>query len=471
MDKLMDIAEDPDTLVCVNPHHVNPLTAGRCAKDTMTYSSHKWGDSSPQVKLEMEEFRDLSSFVEPSRSLISTADELNTPTFDKDVFDFDIFTSSSRISSMTQEEEEAKDLPNEDLLIKLEGEALYSATNNNHHHHHQQTMLMNSNIFTMDVTSYIADATTTTITNTGSGPPSPAGSATERIEIIPMSAVAAPAAAGGGASAFHHLQQRDRVVCPKDNRSPLSVGPFKPTSSRTTTPDARQHQRPRLSLNVDLKPTQQHPGKIESNLSTPAIIDDVVGMEFNILDLVKNEDMSSISVDEIFSASPNSSANTTVSGSPASTVNTVFLADLARPKRSRKRKTFEDFEEDDQEDEDYVPPFEKSRRKVSRRCSDYESESEVRPRGRPKGRPPRRADSLSSDCSKDSDANKYRELRDKNNEASRKSRLKRKFKEQEIEKEAEELNWKNVKLKAQVEELEKMVNNFRDNLFKIMTKS
>ncbi|VEN49932.1 unnamed protein product [Callosobruchus maculatus] len=470
MDKLMDIAEDPDTLVCVNPHHVNPV---RSAKDTMTNSSHKWSDSSPQVKLEMEEFRDLSSFVEPRRSLINTADELNTPIFDKDVFDFDIFTSSSRnSSSMTQEEEEAKDLPNEDLLIKLEGEALYSATNN-HHHNHQQTMLMNSNIFTMDVTSYIAGATTTTNTGSGSGPPSPAGTATERIEIIPMSAVAAPpplAARGGAASASYHLQC-DRVVYSKDNRSPLSVGPFMPTSSRAATQqDAHQQRRPRLSLNVDLKPTQQHLGKIESNLSTPAIIDDVVGMEFNILDLVKNEDISSISVDEIFSASPNSSANTTVPGSPATTVDTV-LSDLARPKRSRKRKTFQDFEEDDQEDEDYVPPFERSRRKVSRRCSDSESEPEVKPRGRPRGRPPRRADSLSSDCSKDSDANKYRELRDKNNEASRKSRLKRKIKEQEIEKEAEELNWKNVKLKAQVEELEKMVNNFRDNLFKIMSKS
>nr|CAI5821561.1 unnamed protein product [Callosobruchus analis] len=247
MEKLMDIAEDLDTLVCVNPHHVNPVMAGGCAKDTMTNSSHKWGVLPPQVKLEMEEFRDLSSFVEPRRSLINTADELNTPTFDKDVFDFDIFTSSSsRHSSMTQEEEEAKDLPNEDLLIKLEGEALYSATNS--HQHHQQTMLMNSNIFTMDVTSYIAGATTnttiTTDTGSGSGPPSPAGTATERIEIIPMSALAVPAAAeGGGTTASYHLQQCDRVVYPKDNRSPLSVDTF--ASSRTATAEARQQKRPR----------------------------------------------------------------------------------------------------------------------------------------------------------------------------------------------------------------------------------
>jgi len=87
---------------------------------------------------------------------------------------------------------------------------------------------------------------------------------------------------------------------------------------------------------------------------------------------------------------------------------------------------------------------------------------------KPRGRPPRRADSVSSDGSKDQDVSRYRELRDKNNEASRKSRLKRKIKDQEYEKEADELHMKNIRLKAQVEELEKMVSTFRDNLFKIL---
>lgn len=75
---------------------------------------------------------------------------------------------------------------------------------------------------------------------------------------------------------------------------------------------------------------------------------------------------------------------------------------------------------------------------------------------------------MSSDGSKDQDVSRYRELRDKNNEASRKSRLKRKIKDQEYEKEADELHMKNIRLKAQVEELEKMVSTFRDNLFKIL---
>lgn len=132
-------------------------------------------------------------------------------------------------------------------------------------------------------------------------------------------------------------------------------------------------------------------------------------------------------------------------------------------KRVRKRKNYDD------DDEDYEPPSKQpsSRRKISHYSdSDTDSEEESRPRGRPRGRPPKRAESVSSD----NDASKYRELRDKNNEASRRSRLKRKYKELELEKEAEELNSKNIKLKAQVEELEKMVTNFRDNLFKIMIK-
>lgn len=44
------------------------------------------------------------------------------------------------------------------------------------------------------------------------------------------------------------------------------------------------------------------------------------------------------------------------------------------------------------------------------------------------------------------------------------------MKELDLENESSELESKNIKLKAQVEELEKMVTVFRDNLFKIMMK-
>lgn len=139
-------------------------------------------------------------------------------------------------------------------------------------------------------------------------------------------------------------------------------------------------------------------------------------------------------------------------------------------KRPRKRRSPEE------DDEDYLPPSEKNavkRRLPSEDMSDSDSQDagEVQnSRGKSRGRPPKRTGSVSSDCSKDSDASKYRELRDKNNEASRRSRLKRKLKEQELESEADELYSKNIKLKAQVEELEKLVTKFREDLFKIMIK-
>lgn len=99
---------------------------------------------------------------------------------------------------------------------------------------------------------------------------------------------------------------------------------------------------------------------------------------------------------------------------------------------------------------------------------DDDDDEEVKiPKSR-RGRPPKRNMSISSDSSKDCDAVRYRELRDKNNEASRRSRLKRKMKEMTLEKEVVQLEEKNVKLKTQVEELEKTVNNFRNNLFKII---
>lgn len=149
---------------------------------------------------------------------------------------------------------------------------------------------------------------------------------------------------------------------------------------------------------------------------------------------------------------------------PSQGIDTVGT-EVVSPKRIPKRKSrrYED------EDEDYVPPSKKRSSKKSSICSDSESEDDVSSvcSTTKRGRPSRRTSSVSSDHS---DASKYRDLRDKNNEASRKSRLKRKVKEKCLEKEADELEEKNIKLKAQVEQLEKMVNNFRNNLFKIMLK-
>lgn len=149
-------------------------------------------------------------------------------------------------------------------------------------------------------------------------------------------------------------------------------------------------------------------------------------------------------------------------------------------KRPRKRRVVYD------DDEDYIPPANRQSTvnfndldidtpdNYSSDDSDYEVKKPPVKRAKvskPRGRPPKRADSLSSDGSKDTELSKYRELRDKNNEASRRSRLKRKIKEQESEKEADDLREKNIKLKTQVEELEKLVNTYRKDLFNILGKS
>lgn len=127
--------------------------------------------------------------------------------------------------------------------------------------------------------------------------------------------------------------------------------------------------------------------------------------------------------------------------------------------KSRKRKRRYD---DDDDDEDYVPP---AKRQLKQELSDFESEvDEITVCNSKRGRPPRRTSSISSE---QSDASKYRELRDKNNEASRKSRLKRKIKELEVQGEADELERRNTQLKAKVHEVEKMVKHFEALLTKL----
>lgn len=130
--------------------------------------------------------------------------------------------------------------------------------------------------------------------------------------------------------------------------------------------------------------------------------------------------------------------------------------------KSKKRKKYED------SDEEYVPPSEK-RTKRQRSTVEYNMENDELPLIKSKrGRPPKRNVSISSDDYGDSPESRYRELRDKNNEASRKSRLKRKLKERELEEEGDELEEKNAKLRARVEELEKTVSRFRNNLMTLL---
>ncbi|KAL1490762.1 hypothetical protein ABEB36_013407 [Hypothenemus hampei] len=205
-----------------------------------------------------------------------------------------------------------------------------------------------------------------------------------------------------------------------------------------------------------------------SSLNTPDVIEGVVemGNDFNILDLVNHEDITVLSADDEL-------LSVLTSPTVSSTEQPSLASDLTTKKSTRKCKRSYD---DDDDDEDYVPPLPKRQPLSTIRSGDLDVESsnssedsyyfsnhQRKKVNSKRGRPPKRTDSVSSDG-----VTKYRELRDKNNEASRKSRLKRKIKEQEYEKEADELQMKNIRLKAQVEELEKMVTSFRNNLFKII---
>ena len=60
----------------------------------------------------------------------------------------------------------------------------------------------------------------------------------------------------------------------------------------------------------------------------------------------------------------------------------------------------------------------------------------------------------------------YREVREKNNEASRKSRMNKKAKEVEMSKRSLELEKDNRILKMKVEELEKLVSSMRNALLR-----
>lgn len=89
-----------------------------------------------------------------------------------------------------------------------------------------------------------------------------------------------------------------------------------------------------------------------------------------------------------------------------------------------------------------------------------------------RGRPPKRRDStVSSVHSADDNASivstheiKYRELRDKNNEASKRSRMNRKLKELQMEQLADELEERNKKLKVRADILEDMTKRMKEAL-------
>ncbi|XP_028161899.1 uncharacterized protein LOC114353922 [Ostrinia furnacalis] len=88
-----------------------------------------------------------------------------------------------------------------------------------------------------------------------------------------------------------------------------------------------------------------------------------------------------------------------------------------------------------------------------------------------RGRPPKRRESTVSTCSIDDTTSnvstqemKYRELRDKNNEASKRSRMNRKLKELQMEQLVLDLEDRNQKLKVKADILEEMTKKLKEAL-------
>lgn len=123
---------------------------------------------------------------------------------------------------------------------------------------------------------------------------------------------------------------------------------------------------------------------------------------------------------------------------------------------------------DDSSDEDFEPTktCKKTTRRKRKNKKDNLTYGDELPKPAKRGRPMKQNISISSS----NNVSRYREMRDKNNEASRKSRLNRKMKEKLLEDEANELEDRNRRLKAKVEHLDSLVSTMRTNMMQVLLK-
>ncbi|XP_044257962.1 uncharacterized protein LOC123007023 [Tribolium madens] len=456
---------EASALHCVNPYDVNPISGTSVASVVQEESV----STGKPIKLEMEEFSDLAPFLPEfsQKTTINSTDELNTPIFDRkgpfnfmvhentviesppaaDPFKFEYNTIRTGNSVLSNKQINDFSVYSNTVNVQLqennnseivnivqgsEANILFATSesdqgniyiiNGNETPRHVQSEDQISALFKVEDTTSVISVNSNE--NQYSNVSSPCNEYSVNTNMTNIEG------------------QYSNVSSPNNDYSRTNLGIETPEDSNSSCATQISPKKvPKLKLNLSFNQPIV--------LNTPDVIDSVVDLEtsFNILDYVNEKDVTTVNIEDIHFEHPSTSRE----------LNNE-IENIAPKRRRRKTKHYED------DDEDYVPPSKKPD-KIEPISSDSESEVEVSPTKR--GRPPRRTSSISSDHS---DASKYRELRDKNNEASRKSRLKRKMKEMSLQKEADELYEKNVKLKAQVEEYERMVNNFRNNLFKIMLK-
>ncbi|KAJ2947394.1 hypothetical protein O0L34_g17166 [Tuta absoluta] len=243
------------------------------------------------------------------------------------------------------------------------------------------------------------------------------------------------------------------------------------------TQEARIRPRQQLSLNVAAAPAQWP----NAAINTPDILSYVEQLEKEKYPAVAIPTRPYPSPDTGFTSISSCPSNTTVESpdfsqpvSPKSETHVESDVDGASTGRGRRRKR----RSSEDSDETYTPYEEETTRKRGRRSNiqlkdkiQALQESQQAPKAR-RGRPPKRRDSnVSSICSIDDSASctskheyKYRELRDKNNEASKRSRMNRKLKELQMEQLAIELEERNKKLKVKADILEDMTKRLKDAL-------
>ncbi|XP_048526526.1 uncharacterized protein LOC109539164 isoform X1 [Dendroctonus ponderosae] len=417
-------------------------------------------DVTTQNPLKMEEFSDLSALLMGANvEFIDSTDELNTPVFDKEAFKF------------PQQSTPAKpDKIKANPKVKVETLQHYSYSDLNLSADNQVHTKENCcSLGNEQSEMYLYQPFAQSLYNQGAYSP---------VFLQDNTAINQPRLYSTNLSSNNHFNST--TTSPQDDRYSYISSP----ANLQPEPTGKEQLQHTLRLNL-MAERFKFPIKEEaiSTLNTPDVIDEVVqmGTDFNILDLVDNEDISIINEDEAFVSTLTSP--TAFKSEPSTPSTTTSRSSSIRRTKKRKMFQLDDADDGDDDDDDYIPPTYKKRSSAYRLAandmdnsdsSDDSLEQPTKPRTRSisvsktRGRPPKRGESVSSDGSKDQDVSKYRELRDKNNEASRKSRLKRKVQEREYEKEAADLYAKNIRLKTQVEELEKMVESFRNNLFQML---
>lgn len=443
--------------------------------------------SGQKLQLQMEIYRDLSEFYQHSAGKTHpiVADELNTPVFEKAHFDYDRqLHSSDLLNVITSKEDQQNskikiEIPNTDsvniedmnnILIHEDGIAseskdlnLISADDKDATKLLNYLVISSQGINSNQSNKHFLDNAEYEYMYHDSNKVTPMlkGLVYEDDDYLPtVNNYSDIFFNNNDAACVENLDVDNAAIdLMNDQYIVLDTSPIE--SPETSIPSESESSYLGNPFNLQLDCSKI---KLAESLNTPDVIEaiDAIDIEkgFNILHFITDDNP--IKVEPTIS---------TEDVSLSSTASNDFSTPVPKQTRKRKVKT------EDDDDEDYEPPLSfikhfssPSKKQKKFVHSDIVLEREDIPKSTRRGRPPKPVSTVISTKVCIDDDEKYREMRDKNNEASRKSRLKRKLKETAQEEEAYGLEERNVKLKAQVTELERTVNNFRTNLMQLLMK-